>query len=141
VASWTRHPVRVISRLARLADRFGLGCLAEQLVQLSGPDGRDQGINHPQASLSLDWTTMPALALLELDELGPELDEHDNLTRGIDLPPGPDGLLLVPCLSLSTLTHRWTGPDVVGIFQKELLLFQLRDELGPALLDGIVSGL
>jgi len=30
---------------------------------------------------------------------------------------------------------------VVGIFQEELLLFQLRDELGPALLDGIVSGL
>jgi hypothetical protein len=61
---------------------------------------------------------MPALALLELDELGPELDEHDNLTRGIDLPPGPDGLLLVPCLSLSTLTHRWTVRMWLGSFRR-----------------------
>jgi hypothetical protein len=33
------------------------------------------------------------------------------------------------------------GPDVVGIFQEQLLLLQLGNELGSASLDGIVAGL
>jgi hypothetical protein len=33
------------------------------------------------------------------------------------------------------------GPDVGGVLQEQLLLLQLRDELGPARLDGIVPGL
>jgi len=32
--------------LPRLPDRSGLGSLAEQVVQLTGPDGRDQGVDH-----------------------------------------------------------------------------------------------
>jgi hypothetical protein len=47
----------------------------------------------------------------------------DGLPLAIDLDPSLD------------------GPDVVGVFQEQLLLLQLRDELGPTRLDGIVCGL
>jgi hypothetical protein len=81
---------------------------------------------------------MPALPFSNSMSLAPNLMD-DNLTREIDLPPGPDGLLLSGGLPLAVdLDPPLDGPDVVGIFQEELLLFQLRDELGPALLDGIV---
>jgi hypothetical protein len=33
------------------------------------------------------------------------------------------------------------GSDVVGIVQEQLLFFELGDELGPPLLDGVVIGL
>jgi superfamily II helicase len=33
------------------------------------------------------------------------------------------------------------GPDVVGVLEEQLLLFQPSDELGPARLDGVVGRL
>jgi hypothetical protein len=66
-------------------------------------------------------------------------DIHD-LSRRVRLPPGPDGLLLSDGLPLAIdLGPSLDGPDVVGIFEEELLLLQLGDELGPARLDGIVT--
>jgi hypothetical protein len=80
---------------------------------------------------------MPALPFSNSMSLAPNLMD-DNLTRGIDLPPGPvsGGLPLAV-----DLDPPLDGPDVVGIFQEELLLFQLRDELDPTDLDRIVPGL
>jgi hypothetical protein len=52
------------------------------------------------------------------------------------------GLLLGDGLPLAVdLGPSLDGPDVVGILQEELLLLQLRDELGPARLDRVVAGL
>jgi hypothetical protein len=84
-------------------------------------------------SLSLDGTTMPALPFSNSRGLAPNLMD-------IGLPPGSDGLLLGDGLPLAVhLGPSLDGPDVVGILQEQLLLLQLRDELGPARLDGIVA--
>jgi hypothetical protein len=133
--------LRTSSCLARLADRPGLGSQAEQLVQLPGPDSRDQGVDH-RRQLVLGRDDDAGLALLELDGLGPELDGHHDLSSGVGLPPGPDRLLFGGSLPLPVhLGPSLDGPNVVGVLQEQLLLLQLRDELGPALLDRIVPGL
>jgi hypothetical protein len=82
------------------------------------------------------------LALLEIDGPGPELDRHHYLSGRVRLPPRPDRLLLGGSLSLAVdLGPSLDGPDVVGILQEQLLLLQLRDELGPTSMDRIVPGL
>jgi len=119
----------------------GLGSLAEQLVQLAGPDGRDHGVDH-RRQLVLRRDDDAGLAPLELDGPGPELDRHHNLARRVCLPPGADGLLLGDGLPLAVdLGPSLDGPDVIGVFQEQLLLLQPADELGSAQLDGIVTGL
>lgn len=91
-------------------------------------------------SLSLDGTTIPALPLSNSMGLAPNLTDIHDLSRRVRLPPGPDGLLLSDGLPLAIdLGPSLDGPDVVGIFEEELLLLQLGDELGPARLDGIVT--
>ena len=69
---------RSLSGLARFADRSSLGRLAEQLVQLPGADGGDQGIDH-RWQLVLGGNDDAGLTLLELDRLGPELDGINKL--------------------------------------------------------------
>jgi hypothetical protein len=115
--------------------------LVEQVVHLPGPDCRDQGIDH-RRQLILGRDDDAGLALLELDGLGPELYRHYDLSGRVGLPPGSNSLLLGGGLSLPVhLCPSLDGPDVVGILQEQLLLLQFRDELGPALLDGVVPGL
>jgi hypothetical protein len=135
------RPADIVSgSFARLADRSGLGSQAEQLVQLPGPDSRDQGIDH-RRELVLGRDDDAGLTLLELDGLGPELDRHNDLSGRVSLPPGPDRLLLGRGLPLPVdLGPSLDGPNVVGILQEQLLLLQLGDELGSASLDGIVPG-
>jgi hypothetical protein len=59
--------------LARLPYRSGLGGLTEQLVQLPGPDSRDQCVDHGR-QLVPGRDDDAGLALLELDGPGTELD-------------------------------------------------------------------
>jgi hypothetical protein len=61
---------------------------------------------------------MPALPFSNSMSLAPNLMD-DNLTRGIDLPPGPDGPLLSGGLPLAVdLDPPLDGPDVVGSFRR-----------------------
>ena len=109
--------------LARLPDRPGLGCLAEQIVQLPRADSGDQGIDHGR-KLVFGRNRDTGLTLLELNGLGPELDGHDYLPGRIHLPPGPDGLLLRGGLTLAVdLGPSLDSSDVVGILQEQLLLY------------------
>jgi hypothetical protein len=98
--------------LRALPDRPGLGSLVEQLVQLPGSNGRDQGVDH-RRQLVRGRNDDPGLALLELDGPGPNL---------MDITTWPDGPVL-------------PRPN------EQLLLLQPGDELGPAMLDRIVPGL
>jgi hypothetical protein len=85
---------------------------------------------------------MPALPFSKLDGPGPELDRHHYLAGGIGLPPGPDRLLFGGGLPLAVYFYpSLDGPGVGGVLQEQLLLLQLRDELGPARLDGIIPRL
>jgi len=63
------------------------------VVQLPGADGRDKRVDQGR-ELLLRADDDAGLTLLELDGLGTELYGHDDLTGGVGLPPGPDGLLL-----------------------------------------------
>jgi hypothetical protein len=129
------------SSLARLPDRSGLRRLAEVVVQLPGTHGRDQSVDQ-SGELLLRADDDAGLALLELDRLGSELDGHDDLTGRVRLPPGPDGLLLGGGLPFTVdLGPSLDGPDVVGVLQEQLLLLELRNELGSTSLDRIVPGL
>jgi hypothetical protein len=62
-----RPAATVLSSLMCLPDRSGLGSLAEQLVQLTGANGRDQGIDRSIAKRSSREQSHPA------DETGPAL--------------------------------------------------------------------
>jgi hypothetical protein len=136
-----RRPALRLSSLARLADRPGLGSLVEKVIHLPGPYCRDQGIDH-RRQLVLGRDDDAGLALLELDGLGPELDGHHDLAGRVGLPPGPDRLLLGRGLPLPVdLGPSLDGPNVVGIFQEQLLLLQPGDELSSTSLHGIVPDL
>src|ERR1700688_1533570 len=104
--SWPgRH---LSSSRARLADRTGLGCLAEQFIQLPGTNGGDKGIDYGR-KLVLGRDDDAGLALLELDGLGPELDGHPDLPAGSVFHQGLTACCLVlACRCPSTLVHRWT---------------------------------
>jgi hypothetical protein len=111
------------------------------VIQLAGADGSDERVDQGR-ELLLRADDDAGLALLELDGLGSELDGHDDLTGRVGLPPGPDRLLFGGGLTLPVdLGPPLYGPDVVGVFQQQLLLLQLGHELGPAHMDGVVAGL
>jgi len=63
----SHRPVTAVSgSFPRLPDRPGLGGLVEQLIQLPGPHGRDEGIDY-RRQLVLGRDDDAGLALLELD--------------------------------------------------------------------------
>jgi hypothetical protein len=59
---------------------------SRQLVQLPGPNGRDQGVDHHR-QLVFGRDHDASLALLELNRLGAKLDGHHHLSSWVGLPP------------------------------------------------------
>jgi hypothetical protein len=115
--------------------------VSQDVVQLTGPNGFDQG-RDDRRQLFLRRDRHSRLPPFELHRTTAESDRHEQVTSRIGPPPWPDFLLFRNDPLFTILFDRpLGGPDEVWVIQKGFLLLQSAYEFGPPDMDRIGSGL